>query len=44
MRTDPVTVEIIGEVLRASSEEMFVTLGRAAQSTRGRETRSAMLA
>lgn len=32
MRTDPFTVEIIGEVLRASSEEMFVTLGRAAQS------------
>ena len=32
MRTDPFTVEIIGDVLRASSEEMFVTLGRTAQS------------
>lgn len=32
MRTDPFTVEIIGEMLRASSEEMFVTLGRTAQS------------
>lgn len=32
MRTDPFTVEIIGEMLRASAEEMFVTLGRTAQS------------
>lgn len=32
MTTDPFTVEIIGEMLRASSEEMFVTLGRTAQS------------
>ncbi|MFQ5942867.1 MAG: hydantoinase B/oxoprolinase family protein [Anaerolineales bacterium] len=32
MRTDPFTAEIIGEMLRASSEEMFVTLGRTAQS------------
>lgn len=32
MKTDPFTVEIIGDVLRASSEEMFVTLGRTAQS------------
>jgi len=32
VRTDPFTVEIIGDVLRASSEEMFVTLGRTAQS------------
>ncbi len=32
MRTDPFTIEIIGDVLRASAEEMFVTLGRTAQS------------
>ncbi len=32
MRVDPFTAEIIGEVLRASAEEMFVTLGRTAQS------------
>ncbi|MGH2605987.1 MAG: hydantoinase B/oxoprolinase family protein, partial [Anaerolineales bacterium] len=32
VRTDPFTVEIIGEMLRASAEEMFVTLGRTAQS------------
>lgn len=29
---DPFTVEIIGEILRATAEEMFVTLGRTAQS------------
>jgi N-methylhydantoinase B len=32
VRTDPFTVEIIGDMLRASSEEMFVTLARTAQS------------
>ena len=32
MRVDPFTAEIIGEMLRASAEEMFVTLGRTAQS------------
>lgn len=32
MKTDPFTVEIIGEMLRAAAEEMFVTLGRTAQS------------
>jgi len=30
--TDPFTVEIIGEMLRASAEEMFILLGRTAQS------------
>jgi len=30
--TDPFTTEIIGEMLRASAEEMFVLLGRTAQS------------
>lgn len=30
--TDPFTIEIIGEMLRASAEEMFLTLGRTAQS------------
>ena len=30
--TDPFTVEIIGEMLRASAEEIFLTLGRTAQS------------
>lgn len=29
---DPFTTEIIGEMLRATAEEMFVTLGRTAQS------------
>lgn len=29
---DPFTLEIIGEILRASAEEMFITLGRTAQS------------
>lgn len=29
---DPFTVEIIGEILRATAEEMFLTLGRTAQS------------
>ncbi|MFV2070434.1 MAG: hydantoinase B/oxoprolinase family protein, partial [Pirellulales bacterium] len=29
---DPFTIEIIGEMLRASAEEMFLTLGRTAQS------------
>ncbi|MGH2619811.1 MAG: hydantoinase B/oxoprolinase family protein [Anaerolineales bacterium] len=32
MKVDPFTAEIIGELLRASAEEMFVTLGRTAQS------------
>jgi N-methylhydantoinase B len=32
MKTDPFTVEIISELLRASAEEMFITLGRTAQS------------
>ncbi|HEX9897630.1 MAG TPA: hydantoinase B/oxoprolinase family protein, partial [Candidatus Methylomirabilis sp.] len=30
--TDPFTIEIIGEMLRASAEEMFILLGRTAQS------------
>jgi N-methylhydantoinase B len=30
--TDPFSIEIIGEILRASAEEMFITLGRTAQS------------
>ncbi len=30
--TDPFTLEIISEILRASAEEMFITLGRTAQS------------
>lgn len=30
--TDPFTIEIIGEMLRASAEEMFLTLSRTAQS------------
>ena len=30
--TDPFTIEIIGQMLRASAEEMFLTLGRTAQS------------
>jgi N-methylhydantoinase B len=32
VKKDPFTVEIIGAMLRASAEEMFVTLGRTAQS------------
>ena len=32
LKTDPFTIEIIGEMLRASAEEMFVTLGRTSQS------------
>lgn len=32
MRMDPFTTEIIGEMLRASAEEMFVTLGHTSQS------------
>jgi N-methylhydantoinase B len=32
VRIDPFTVEIIGEMLRASAEEMFLTLRRTAQS------------
>ena len=30
--TDPFTIEIIGEMLRASAEEMFATLARTAHS------------
>ena len=30
--TNPFTLEIISEILRASAEEMFITLGRTAQS------------
>jgi len=30
--TNPITLEIISEILRASAEEMFITLGRTAQS------------
>src|SRR5262249_3682277 len=32
MATDPFTLEIISEMLRASAEEMFITYGRTAQS------------
>ncbi|MBI1878434.1 MAG: hydantoinase B/oxoprolinase family protein, partial [Chloroflexi bacterium] len=32
MKTDPFTIEIIGEMLRASAEEMFITYARSAQS------------
>ncbi|MBE0690879.1 MAG: hydantoinase B/oxoprolinase family protein, partial [Anaerolineae bacterium] len=32
MSTDPFTLEIIAEMLRASAEEMFVVYGRTAQS------------
>jgi len=32
MKTNPFTIEIIGEMLRASAEEMFITYGRTAQS------------
>ncbi len=32
MKTDPFTIEIIGEMLRASAEEMFITYARTAQS------------
>ncbi len=32
MKVDPFTVEIIGEMLRATAEEMFLTLRRTAQS------------
>ena len=32
MKTDPFTVEIIGAMLRASAEEMFLTYGRTAHS------------
>jgi hypothetical protein len=32
MKTDPFTIEIIGEMLRASAEEMFLTYARTSQS------------
>jgi len=32
LNTDPFTVEIVSELLRAAAEEMFITLGRTSQS------------
>jgi len=32
MTTDPFTLEIIGDMLRAAAEDMFITLGRTSQS------------